>query len=157
MDQQTKRNWVERLYADHATEVFRLALVILRDQTRAEDVLQETFLKVQQTRALPGAGKERAWLMAIARNATYDALRRDSREVPTEDAVLQLHAPEISWEYTDLLEGLSVLERDIVSLHIIGGLTHKEIARMLGMSVHGEKKRYERALEKLRRDMEEEL
>lgn len=154
MAAQTKAQWVEGLYNAHATEVYRLALVILRDVHLAEDVLQETFLKVYQTSAPPRPGKERAWLLAVARNSAYDELRRRRRETGPEPLGEE---PAPAWEYIDLLEGLSELERDIVSLHILGGLKHREVAALLGLTVHGEKKRYERALSKLRREMEETL
>lgn len=158
MDRENRRLWVERLYAAHADEVYRVCLVILRDPHAAEDALQECFLKVQRTEKLPRAGKERAWLMSIARNTAYDELRRQSREQPVEDDLLQLHREgQSGWAYIELIDGLNEVERDIVTLYIVGGLTHKEIAGILGLSVHGTRKRYERVLEKLRHELEEDI
>lgn len=154
MTRQEKRVWVEELYLTHRTRIFRFCLVILKDTHLAEDALQTTFLKVQQSPTHPKPGRERSWLMSIARNAAYDILRSIQWEQPDEDALLHRTSEQTGWEYTDLLDGLSKLDREIVTLHVIGGLTHKEIAQLLRMSVHGEKKRYERALAALRRQLE---
>lgn len=154
MDQQQKRAWVEALYHAHRTRIFRFCLVILRDTHLAEDALQNTFLKVQQSSTCPKPGKEQAWLMSIARNAAYDILRSIRWEQPEESSALLRAQEQTLWEYTGLLDGLNDLDREIVTLHVIGGLTHKEIAQLLRMSVHGEKKRYERALTTLRHQLE---
>ena len=55
-----------------------------------------------------------------------------------------------------MVSSLAKEDKEIVSLRIIGGFSHREIARMTGFSLHAEKKRYERAIQKLRREYEEE-
>ena len=158
MNREDRRQWVARLYAAYADEIYRVCLVILREPHAAEDALQECFLKVQRTERMPRAGKERAWLMSIARNTAYDELRHRSRVQPVGDDVLSARREEPPrWAYIELLDGLNEVERDIVTLYIVGGLNLKEIAGMLGLSVHGTRKRYERALEKLRHDLEENI
>ena len=82
-----------------------------------------------------------------------DHLRRQKREQP----LLSQPAADSreDWEFIRLIAPLNRTEQQILSLRFIGGLTHKEIAQVLGLTVHGSKKRYERAIEKLRKEMEE--
>lgn len=156
------QEWVEKLYLRYKTDVYRLCLVILQDSYGAEDVTQETFCKAQRS-GRPAPGKEKAWLLKIARNGAYDWLRKRKREVSLEPGVLAQAMEhknplpmESQLEYLELIRGLPPLERDIVTLHIVDGLTHKEIAGLLHMTVHSEKKRYERAIAALRQDYKEE-
>lgn len=146
-----KPDLVYELYEQYKTGIFRFALSILRQSQLAEDALQETFLRLLSGRANPIPGKEQAFLYRVARNICYDILRKRKRE--TEEAQNQ-PAPTDRWEFLELIAPLSQKEQEIVSLKIIGGLTHAEIAKIIGTTTAGAKKRYERAIEKLRTEME---
>src|SRR5438093_2725143 len=87
MDEDVQNLLQERRYAEaleqllnrYETKVFRMALVYLKDTTRAEEVTQDIFLKLWQVlpdydrRASPGT-----WLYTIARNTCLSAHRSDS-------------------------------------------------------------------------------
>lgn len=143
MNQYLAQQW----YEQYKTGIFRFALSILKDRTLAEDVLQETFLKLLSGRYMVHEGKEQAWLYKVARNLCYDILRNRDREV-------ELAEPQSreAYGYIDMISGLDLMEREIVTLKIVGGLSHKEIARVMGLTVHASKKRYERAIQKLREE-----
>lgn len=148
MNQELVYSWFEQ----YKTGIYRFSLSILKDSQLAEDVLQETFLRLMDCKKYPDTGREQAWLYRVARNICYDILRKRKRE--TEDAA-ESPAPEAqSWEFMELIAPLSQKDREIVSLKIIGGLTHQEIAKVLGCTTAGAKKRYQRAIEKLRDEME---
>ena len=73
---------LEQLYKQYKDRVYRLALSLSHDMHLAEDITQDTFLHVQErARTYRREGSEAAWIIAIARNLTYDSLRRRSREV----------------------------------------------------------------------------
>ena len=152
-----REHWLEQLYTDHYEGVFRFVCSILRDTSEAEDVVQDTFLKAYAAYGTYfSCGKERAWLFQIARRTAYDHLRRQSRIVPYEgDLGGASPSPAGETEWLDLLDRLPPVDRDIVRLHIVAGLTHQETARVLGRTVHGVKKRYERAIRALREQFEE--
>lgn len=155
-------NWLELIYEERKQELFRFLYVILGEQQAAEDALQETFLKAYLHRSkYIEMQKEKAWLYQIARNTAYDILRKRRREFPMEKEVLhdvmEQHTEQNEMDgnlmYMEMIAGLSEVEREIVSLKIIAGLTHREIAKVLHMTTGSVKKRYERALNKLKKKM----
>lgn len=139
-------------YEQYRTGIYRFALSILKDAHLAEDVLQDVFLRLLSGKGMPDPGKEQAYLYRVARNICYDILRKRKRE--TEEASNAPAPAENTWEFLELIAPLPPKEQEIVSLKIIGGLTHKEIAHVLGITTAGAKKRYERAIAKLRKEME---
>lgn len=143
---------IEGLYERYKTGLYRYALSILKSPHAAEDVLQEVFVRVLRSDCIPWQpGKEQAWLYRVARNLCYDNLRRAARLQPEEE-----RSDANTYEWLELIAPLSALEQEIVSLKILGGLTHTEIARVMKLTTHAAKKRYERAIEKLRKQMKEE-
>jgi len=73
----------EMLYDRHASSVYSILLHIVRDESLAEELLQETFWQVWQKAGqynVKGAGS--AWLHQIARNKALDQLRRQKVRLP---------------------------------------------------------------------------
>ena len=86
------------LYEATAPKLFGLVLRIVRNRPVAEEVLQETYIKIWQNveRFAPEAGEPMAWLTTIARNRAIDRIRseRIDRATATDDAILErLAAP----------------------------------------------------------------
>ena len=141
---------VRRCYEQYKNGIFRYALSITKDEGLSEDVLQETFLRFLTAVCVPG--KEQAWLYRVARNLCYDHLRKAKREEPqTEIPVYK----EVRYAYIELIASLTPVEQEIVTLKIVGGLTHREIGTVLGITARAAQKRYERAIASLR-EMEDE-
>ena len=145
------RQFFEELYTQHKTGIYRYALSILKNPDRAEDVLQETFVRLLRSNGLPfDPGGAQAWLYRVARNLCYDQLRKQKQETEYSE----IGSPD-QCGFLDMIQTLSPKEQEILSLKFLGNLTHKEIADVLGLTVHGTKKRYERAIGKLRQSMKE--
>lgn len=130
--------------------VFTLALSVVRDRSLAEDVLHETFVRISEKANTYRAGtRPRAWVLAIARNLAIDAVRRHAREnaldegLPAEDESLG------ALVVTSALMTLEPLEREIVALHALCGLTHSEIAAQLGLQPGTVRWKYRVALGRL--------
>lgn len=71
--------WVDA-YGDY---LFRYAYSRLRNQTAAEDLVQETFLAALKARdSFAGQGSERTWMIGILKHKLVDLLRKTSRETP---------------------------------------------------------------------------
>lgn len=71
--------WVD----DHGDYLFRYAVVRLRDESLAEDCVQETLLSaIQSLRGYGGRATERTWLTGILKHKIIDHFRRSVREQP---------------------------------------------------------------------------
>ena len=140
-------------YIRYCTDIYRFSLSLLHSPHEAEDVMQETFIRLMTVKfRAPTPGKEKAWLFRVARNLCMDILRRRIRELELPPAIAAPAGE--NWEFLELISPLSQTEQEILSLRFIGGFTHKEIAKITGSTVHAAKKRYERAIQKLREEME---
>ena len=138
---------VSTLYEQYKSGIFRYALSIVKDPQLAEDILHDTFVKLLCGGISCSPGKEQAWLYRIARNLCYDRLRKAKRERP------HLKTPvsaDTRFEYIELICGLSPKEQEIVTLKIVGSLSHREIGAVLGITPAAAQKRYERAISILR-------
>ncbi len=68
---------------EHGDYLFKYAIVRLRDETAAEDVMQETFLAALKAyEKFEGRGSERTWLVGILKHKITDHFRRSAREAP---------------------------------------------------------------------------
>ncbi len=138
---------VSVLYEQYKNGIYRYALSILKDPHQAEDILHDTFVKVLSDGLRCASGKEQAWLYRVARNLCFDRLRRAKKEQPQTQLP---EDPENRYAYIDLIASLSPREQELVTLKIVGGLTHKEIGQVLGITAKAAQKRYERAIVTLR-------
>lgn len=79
--------WVD----DHGDCLFRYAMARLRDETAAEDIVQETLLSAMQAlSSYAGRAAERTWLLGILKHKLVDHFRRRAREVPLDPAETDL-------------------------------------------------------------------
>lgn len=134
---------------------------------QAEDLVQETFLRVYQERQRYRAGPAsfRSWLFRIARNLALNARRKDARQRPLDDAptpvaaspgpLEALAARGARLELGEALAGLPPAEREVLVLRYQRGLGFAELGRVLGISPAAAKQRAWRALQRLRAQMEE--
>jgi len=144
-------NQIQRWYEQYKTGIYRYILSITHDPQLAEDVLQDTFVQLLVGGIRFEPGKEQAWLYKVARNKCFDALKKHKKQEELQTPVSAI--ADQNWEFIELISSLTVLEQEIVSLKIIGGFSHKEIAKIIGTTVAATKKRYERAIHELRDEM----
>ena len=134
----------EQLYDVLAGSVHGLALRVVRDPARAEDVTQEVFLEVwrKATGFDRNLGKARTWVMTIAHRRAVDAVRRneavkrnDAQAAP--DAVHQpepgerIIRAEEHGAVRDCLQTLTDLQLESVQLAYFNGYTYNEVATLL--------------------------
>jgi RNA polymerase sigma-70 factor (ECF subfamily) len=146
---------LDTLYHHLGRPVYLLALSILRDPHAAEDIMQDTWLRLTQGAKgyTPGTNPE-AFVLTVARNLALTALERRARELPSE--IAEDAVPHLSTDGGEPLRALPVLdtldteERQIVLLRLEYGMKHRDIAALLGLSTAACEKRYSRAAEKMR-------
>ena len=144
------------LYHRLGRRAYLLALSILRDPHAAEDVMQDTFLRLSQNGArgyTPGTDPV-AYVLTAARNLALTALSRRARELPSEiaeDAKPHLSEPESEpMSALPVLDVLDTEERQIVLLRLEYRMKHRDIAALLGISTAACEKKYSRAAAKMR-------
>lgn len=159
------RDSLAALYHRTRAAVYGLALSYLKNGHDAEDVTQDTFVrawdKAEQYRP---QGKPLGWLLAIARNLALMKLRDrgKSQDLPEDQwENLAIENPMVTLEDRQLLTAaMAVLtdqERQVVILHAVTGLRHKEIAALLEIPLATALSKYHRALKKLQSAMKGEV
>ena len=110
---------VESVVREHARFVFKVAYSILRNVEDAEDVVQETFLRVHRSGELPNVREVRPWLARIAWRVALDRVH-PRQEIPLEPLIatgFQAHAKETGAEQLLVQqEQVALLHRLIVTL-----------------------------------------
>lgn len=150
-----------QLYSETAKSVFGFLLSILHNKEDAEDLLQETFIKVRlHAGEYTHQGKPLAWILTIARNLAYMKLREQKKYSYTQVEDLNLEA---DFGQIQNLEDRMVLEaafrildeeeREIVILHAISGLKHREISTLLDKPLPTVLSKYHRSIKKLRQKL----
>jgi RNA polymerase sigma-70 factor (ECF subfamily) len=147
----------------HQRSVFSLALRMLSDWQRAEDLAQEVFLQLHHhLSSLQSAAHVTFWLRRVTLNRAIDRLRREPRfeTVSLEYAVVPVEDvgagdPLLQSRLRGLVAGLSPAPRAVVLLRYQEDLDPVEIARTLNMSVNTVKSHLKRSLASLRESMGE--
>ncbi len=152
------REALSGFYARTRTAVYGLALSYLRSGHDAEDVTQDTYLKVWDSAGTyRPQGKPMAWLLTITRNLSLMRIRSRDKVVDMSQEdwnMLAVESSDVTAEdrqvLTAALYGLTDQERRVVLLHAVSGLKHREIAQILEMPLATVLSKYHRALKKLR-------
>jgi RNA polymerase sigma-70 factor (ECF subfamily) len=133
------------LYDRYGRVAFGLALRILRDETLAEDAVQEAFLAIWRgaARFIPERGKASTWILTLVHRRAVDLVRRENRRraEPLEDrepAAPQSSAEDVAWLRLErervqaALRKLPDVQREALELAYYGGYTQSELAERLG-------------------------
>ena len=148
-----------RLHADHVVSAYRFAWSVTKDESLAQEVVQELFLKLaRNVDAVANAQSERAVIFTMVRNLALDALRRRAREEKAlshwEEQVPAWFEPSHDAEtHQQLVTALGALpeeQRSVVHLHVWEEMTFREIGELLALPTQTIASRYRYALDKLR-------
>jgi RNA polymerase sigma-70 factor (ECF subfamily) len=155
------------LYDRYGRTAYGLALRVLRDQSLAEDAVQEAFLTVWRTagRFVPERGKASTWILTLVHRRAVDAVRREQRrradslelapepaaEGVEEDAWLRLQRERVQ----GALRRLPDAQREALELAYYGGFSQSELAERLGLPLGTIKSRMFTGLSRLREQLGE--
>ncbi len=155
------------LYDRHRHQIFRTALAITRDTEAAEDILQETFLRVHRYshRINPDLPIS-PWLYRVTVNLSYTWSKRNRNQWGSLEAFIERlisparQAPEPSAEQAEMsarilaaIDALPFNQRVVIVLHYLNGLSLKEIADTLECPVGTVKSRLFHARATLREQL----
>ncbi|HDZ41688.1 MAG TPA: sigma-70 family RNA polymerase sigma factor [Bacteroidetes bacterium] len=169
------RSAIENLISRHKNKVFTYISIYVREQSLAEDIFQETFLKVihsLKAGKYTDNGKFLSWVMRIAHNLIIDHFRREKQmrllsnddyendilnekrfaEDNIEDSLVK---EQIKNDVRVLLQRLPEDQREVVMLRHYAGLSFREIAEQTEVSINTALGRMRYALINMRKMIEE--
>ena len=162
----------ERLYRATSAHLFSVSLRILRNESRADEVLQEAYVNIWHNAGAynAGAGTPMTWMINIVRNKSIDLLRSRKTESETttelDDATLDIAAdaagdPQqlmsdslVKARIDGCMQTLPATQRQALALAYYRGMVHTDIAEALGTPLGTAKGWVRRGLEQLRSCLE---
>ena len=154
---------LEELYHETRAAVYGFSLSITKNPSDSEDILQETYLKIwANSEKYKAKGTPIAWILTITKNLSLMKLREKKKYQDLEpqewDISFHIDSEAVTIEDRHLLEAalnlLTEEERQIILLHAVSGLKHREIADLLDMALATVLSKYHRGLKKLRKYLE---
>lgn len=154
---------LHQLYEMIHKSVYGFALSITKNTHDAEDVLQDTLISIHnKAGTYVSEGKPMAWVFTIAKNHALQILRKQSKYTDLMEYQFENSLPFQKIEDVEqrlvlqtALNGLLDEEKQILMLHAVGGLKHREIADVLNMSLNTELSKYHRTIKKMKKLLKE--
>jgi len=154
-------------YRRHAGATFGLAKRLLNDHARAEEIVQEVFVRLwnEPNRYDPERGTLRSFLLAHTHGRSVDMIRSDvSRRTREEkeareqadggyDVAREVWDMALAGHVREAMETLHEGEREAIELAYFGGLTYKEVAERLDEPEGTVKSRIRSGLKRLRGEL----
>ena len=134
---------VELLYKNHYNKMYGVAFSIVKKEDVSQDIVHNVIYKLMllETSKFP-ASNELTWLYKVVKNEALMFLRsnrtplislEDVKEPISED--IDIHDFVDMDVYYSMVKGLKDEQQQVVTLKVLGGYTHKEIAAMLGKPI----------------------
>ena len=140
LESDTDRQTFTSIYNQHYSEMENAAIKILKNQSDAEDAVQNAFMQVirhfEKIFQIP-CDELSFWLISIVKNEAYMILRKQKRIVPLEDWDNFANQSVNVLDYiglVDLFTNLPDTYRQTLEMKILLGYTNKEIAAHLGIT-----------------------
>lgn len=140
----------KEIWQAYHLDVKRFIYSKIKNEHIADDVLQETFIKIHtKLDSLKDPNKLKSWVFSIARNTMYDHLKQNDISVDIDE--LQVEADEIMSEHTEkdclhgIIKRLPKKYRDPLFLSDIKGVKQADIATQLKLALPTAKSRIQRA------------
>ncbi len=157
-------NAMQVLYESTNKAVYGFAYSILKNPQDAQDVLQDTFVQIYTYAPNYSCqGKPMAWILRIARNLALMKIRDQKKTEPIEmeDKVESMGGEEFTLQIENkmildiVLHQLEDESRQILILHAVSGLKHREIAEVMNLKLSTVLSKYRRTIKKLKSILQE--
>jgi len=149
---------LEGCYAEHAPALLAYARSFGLNHHAAEDLLHHVFLKVLESLSDKEVAEIRPYLFRAIRNSASNHQRDRSREVELSRQEPWFRnpgtSPEAELELRSALCELPLEQREVLLMHIWGGLTFGEVAAVLAVSPNTIASRYRYALTAIKRRLQ---
>lgn len=161
-----KRALLSNWYYEHGQIVLRIAFLYVKDQSAAEDITQEVFLRAyRKMEEFRGEANVATWLYRIAMNASKDYLRSWSRQKAvfkkafaqrgeTSESTEQQVIHKLNEnELIQFVMKLPIKYREVIVLHFFEQMRSTEISELLAMNESTVRVRIKRGLAKLKNEL----
>lgn len=152
---------LEEIFFEIKDKIYSFLLTYGFNRQLAEDMLQETMIQIHRSsRNFKRFDNPKSWILTIARNQAVSAVRKIDKETFLDEDIL--HMPDTSdieanvcgmSNITSLLSALSQCERQIVILHAISELKHREISKLLSLPLGTVCRKYNESIKKLQNNI----
>jgi RNA polymerase sigma-70 factor (ECF subfamily) len=154
------------LYGQYKHAMFNLAVRFMGDHAAAEDALQIAFLKAfQNLSSYQGDATFGAWLKRIVINTCLNQLKKRREEIGISEELPDIPDEEEGEDFEEIklkveqvrqaIQTLPEGYRAVLTLYLLEGYEHSEIAEILQISISTSKTQYQRAKKKLRKILNE--
>lgn len=145
------------LYDLIKTDIFAYALSKTGNKDDTDDIVQDTFVQIYKyAKQYVPKGKPMAWIITIETNLINRQFQIKSRTTTFDESFANAAFGEDVEEriinnafLLQILKTLNEEERQVITLHIISGMKHREIAKVLGKPLSTVLSKYTRAIKKL--------
>lgn len=162
--QQGDKQAIRLIYQHYRRALFGVIMQIVKEEATAEDVLQESLVKIWQKRDTysPDKGRIYTWMLNICRNSAIDKTRskhfQRGQMTQSQDFFVsdsgggqpQVQAKTDTLDMRSWVDRLQPEHREIISLLYFKGYTHQEASDELGLPLGTVKSRVRKALQVLR-------
>jgi RNA polymerase sigma-70 factor (ECF subfamily) len=153
-----------RLYNQYSKAMYNLAYRILNNHSEAEDLLQEAFVDCfENIRSFRYESTFGAWLKSIVVNKCINHLKKKGPVLVFDEQLPNIaeeyDESEPEYDHKQILRAIEKLPdgyRMVLTLYLLEGYDHEEIAAILGITESTSKTQYLRAKEKLRKTLKDE-
>lgn len=147
----------EELYVKTKGGVYAFLYTYLHNPADVEDAVQTVYLKVKKGISSYQKGTNgRAWLLQIAKNHALNEIRKRNREIPSDEIEIVAQPTLNDGTVTAVMQKvLTEEEQRIVTLHVLWGYKHREIAEMLACPTGTVTSKYKRAIAKVKNALKE--
>lgn len=152
---------MELLYDNYADTLYGIVLKMVGDEAKAQDILQESFIKIWKRSKQYDSSKGRlfTWLLTIVRNQSIDYIRKKERRGEIQGSSNDVYLQNVDSGDADLsvnhdivkvLKELDVEKRKLIEHSFILGYTHPEIAEKFNIPLGTVKTKIRAAMQSLR-------
>lgn len=161
----------DRIYDHYSHKLFSFIFKILKDKAETEDIVQEVFVKIWESREkLEDYNLLNSFLFTIAYNNSIDLIRKrinsnkylehlrnSSIFQPGASTISEVEFNDLSDQVQKLISNLPERQKHVYLMHREKGLTYPEIAAELGISRNTVENHMVKALKYLRQNMDSSL
>lgn len=132
------REGVALIYERHYSKIYGAAFLIVKEESTCQDIVHNVIYKLlmMEKEKFPTA-RELTWLYTVTKNEALSFLRKETGKISVESIPAPLVEDKnindfVNMDgYYSMIKGLNEVQREVVTLKVLGGYTHREIAEIL--------------------------